>query len=37
MKNETVLGDPNNRHITTGYIRSKSGGSTIYDLDEKEE
>lgn len=37
VKNETVLGDPNNRHITTGYIRSKSGGSTIYDLDEKEE
>lgn len=42
VKNETVLGDPNNRHITTGYIttgyiHSKSGGSTIYDLDEKEE
>lgn len=37
VKNETVLGDPNNRHITTGYIRSKSDGSTIYDLDEKEE
>lgn len=37
VKNETVLGDPYNRHITTGYIRSKSGGSTIYDLDEKEE
>lgn len=36
VKNETVLGDPNNRHITTGCISSKSGGSTIYDLDEKE-
>ena len=36
VKNETVLGDPNNRHITTGCIRSKSGTSTIYDLDEKE-
>ena len=35
-KNETVLGDPNNRHITTGCIRSKSVNSTIYDLDEKE-
>ena len=37
VKNETVLGDPNNRHITTGCIHSKSGGSTIYDLDKKEE
>ena len=36
VKNETVLGDPNNMHITTGCIRSKSGGSTIYDLDEEE-
>lgn len=36
VKNETILGDPNNRHITTGCIRSKSGGSTIYDLDEEE-
>lgn len=36
VKNETVLGDPNNRHITTGCIRSKSGNSTIYDLDEEE-
>lgn len=35
VKNETVLGDPNNMHITTGCIRSKSGNSTIYDLDEK--
>jgi len=35
VKNETILGDPNNMHITTGYIRSKSGSSTIYDLDEK--
>ncbi len=36
VKNETILGDPNNMHITTGCIRSKSGSSTIYDLDEKE-
>ncbi len=36
VKNETVLGDPNNMHITTGCIRSKSGNSTIYDLDEEE-
>mgnify|MGYP004468066581 CR=1 FL=1 len=36
VKNETVLGDPNNRHITTGCIRSKSGDRTIYALDEKE-
>ena len=36
VKNETVLGDPNNRHITTGCIRSKSVNSAIYDLDEKE-
>ena len=36
VKNETVLGDPNNRHITTECIRSKSGPSTIYDLEEKE-
>ena len=36
VKNETALGDPNNMHITTGCIRSKSGGSTIYDLDEEE-
>lgn len=35
VKNETVLGDPNNRHITTGCIRSKSGNSTIYDFNEK--
>ena len=35
VKNETVLGDPNNRHITTGCIRSKSGTSTIYDFNEK--
>lgn len=35
VKNETVLGDPNNRHITTGFIRSKSGNSTIYDFNEK--
>lgn len=37
VKNETVLGDPNNRHITTRCIHSKSGTSTIYNLDEKEE
>lgn len=36
VKNETVLGDPNNMHITTGCIHSKTGNSTIYDLDEKE-
>lgn len=36
VKNETVLGDPNNMHITTGCIRCKSGNSTIYDLDEEE-
>lgn len=36
VKNETVLGNPNNMHITTGCIHSKSGNSTIYDLDEKE-
>ena len=36
VKNETVLGDPNNSHITAGCIRSKSVNSTIYDLDEKE-
>lgn len=36
VKNETVLGDLNNMHITTGCIRSKSGNSTIYDLDEEE-
>lgn len=35
VKNETILGDPNNRHITTGCIRSKSGNSTIYDFNEK--
>lgn len=35
VKNETVLGDPNNRHITTGCIHSKSGNSTIYDFNEK--
>lgn len=35
VKNETVLGDPNNRRITTGCIRSKSGNSTIYDFNEK--
>ena len=35
VKNETVLGDPNNMHITTGCIRSKSGNSTIYDFNEK--
>lgn len=36
VKNETVLGDPNNMHITTGCIHSKSGNSTIYDLDKEE-
>ena len=35
VKNETVLGDPNNMHIPTGCIRSKSGNSTIYDFNEK--
>lgn len=35
VKNETILGDPNNRHITTGCIRSKSGNSTIYAFNEK--
>lgn len=35
VKNETVLGDPNNMHNTTGCIRSKSGNSTIYDFNEK--
>ncbi len=35
VKNGTVLGDPNNMHITTGCIRSKSGNSTIYDFNEK--
>ena len=36
LAHNTVLGDPNNMHITTGCIRSKSGNSTIYDLDEEE-
>ena len=35
VKNGTVLGDPNNMHITTGCIRSKSSNSTIYDFNEK--
>lgn len=35
LAHNTILGSED-MHITTGCIRSKSGGSTIYDLDEEE-
>ena len=35
LAHNAILGSEN-MHITTGCIRSKSGTSTIYDLDEKE-
>ena len=35
LAHNTILGSED-MHITTGCIRSKSGNSTIYDLDEEE-
>lgn len=35
LAHNTILGSED-MHITTGCIRSKSGSSTIYDLDEEE-